>query len=81
MFLLVSRYNKLSRNIRDLAQKIRDLDDKDGFRAQSSHRLLEKLWVAPCDTVYFDKRSYFLIVSHQPLPVEWINQPSVGTQL
>nr|XP_046264776.1 U3 small nucleolar ribonucleoprotein protein IMP3 isoform X2 [Scatophagus argus] len=37
-------YNKLSRNIRDLAQKIRDLDEKDGFRAQSSHRLLEKLY-------------------------------------
>lgn len=37
------RYNKMSRNIRDLAQKIRDLDEKDGFRAQSTHRLLEKL--------------------------------------
>lgn len=42
------RYNKLSRNIRDLAQKIRDLDEKDGFRAQSTHRLLEKLWVTHC---------------------------------
>lgn len=39
------RYNKLSRNIRDLAQKIRDLDEKDGFRAQSSHQLLEKMSV------------------------------------
>lgn len=39
-----TKYNKLSRNIRDLAQKIRDLDEKDGFRAQSSHRLLEKLY-------------------------------------
>ncbi|XP_029931196.1 U3 small nucleolar ribonucleoprotein IMP3 [Myripristis murdjan] len=38
------KYNKLSRNIRDLAQKIRDLDEKDGFRAQSSHQLLEKLY-------------------------------------
>lgn len=38
------KYNKLSRNIRDLAQKIRDLDEKDGFRAQSTHRLLEKLY-------------------------------------
>uniref|UniRef100_A0A3B4A3L3 U3 small nucleolar ribonucleoprotein protein IMP3 n=1 Tax=Periophthalmus magnuspinnatus TaxID=409849 RepID=A0A3B4A3L3_9GOBI len=37
------KYNKLSRNIRDLTQKIRDLDEKDGFRAQSTHRLLEKL--------------------------------------
>uniref|UniRef100_A0A674PLS1 IMP U3 small nucleolar ribonucleoprotein 3 n=1 Tax=Takifugu rubripes TaxID=31033 RepID=A0A674PLS1_TAKRU len=41
-----TKYNKLSRNIRDLAQKIRDLDEKDGFRAQSSHRLLEKLYSA-----------------------------------
>lgn len=39
-----TKYNKLSRNIRDLAQKIRDLNEKDGFRAQSSHRLLEKLY-------------------------------------
>ncbi|XP_042353558.1 U3 small nucleolar ribonucleoprotein protein IMP3 [Plectropomus leopardus] len=39
-----TKYNKLSRNIRDLAQKIRDLDEKDGFRAQSTHRLLEKLY-------------------------------------
>lgn len=38
------KYNKLSRNIRDLAQKIRDLDEKDGFRAQSTHKLLEKLY-------------------------------------
>lgn len=40
---LCFRYNKLSRNVRDLAKKIRDLDDKDGFRAQCTHRLLEKL--------------------------------------
>uniref|UniRef100_A0A7N6ABW3 Small ribosomal subunit protein uS4 N-terminal domain-containing protein n=1 Tax=Anabas testudineus TaxID=64144 RepID=A0A7N6ABW3_ANATE len=39
-----TKYNKLSRNIRDLAQKIRDLDEKDGFRGQSTHRLLEKLY-------------------------------------
>lgn len=38
------KYNKLSRNIRDLAQKIRDLDEKDAFRAQSTHKLLEKLY-------------------------------------
>ncbi|XP_077581214.1 U3 small nucleolar ribonucleoprotein IMP3 isoform X2 [Stigmatopora nigra] len=39
-----TKYNKLSRNIRDLAQKIRDLSEKDGFRAQSTHQLLEKLY-------------------------------------
>ncbi|KAF7223287.1 U3 small nucleolar ribonucleoprotein protein IMP3 isoform X1 [Nothobranchius furzeri] len=38
------KYNKLSRSIRNLAQKIRDLDEKDGFRAQSTHHLLEKLY-------------------------------------
>uniref|UniRef100_A0A665TV19 U3 small nucleolar ribonucleoprotein protein IMP3 n=1 Tax=Echeneis naucrates TaxID=173247 RepID=A0A665TV19_ECHNA len=38
-----TKYNKLSRNIRELVQKVRDLDEKDGFRAQSTHRLLEKL--------------------------------------
>lgn len=38
------RYNKLSRNIRELAQKIRDLDEKDGFRAHSTSLLLEKLY-------------------------------------
>ncbi|XP_069497438.1 U3 small nucleolar ribonucleoprotein protein IMP3 isoform X1 [Ambystoma mexicanum] len=39
-----TKYNKLSRNVRDLAQKIRDLDEKDAFRVQSTARLLEKLY-------------------------------------
>ncbi|KAL4608130.1 U3 small nucleolar ribonucleoprotein IMP3 [Arapaima gigas] len=39
-----TKYNKLSRNVRDLAQKIRDLDEKDGFRAQATALLLEKLY-------------------------------------
>uniref|UniRef100_A0AAQ4NWI7 IMP U3 small nucleolar ribonucleoprotein 3 n=1 Tax=Gasterosteus aculeatus aculeatus TaxID=481459 RepID=A0AAQ4NWI7_GASAC len=39
-----TKYNKLSRNIRDLAKKIRDLDEKDGFRGQCTHQLLEKLY-------------------------------------
>uniref|UniRef100_A0A8C1V6L2 Small ribosomal subunit protein uS4 N-terminal domain-containing protein n=1 Tax=Cyprinus carpio TaxID=7962 RepID=A0A8C1V6L2_CYPCA len=39
-----TKYNKLSRNIRELAQKIRDLDEKDGFRAQSTALFLEKLY-------------------------------------
>ncbi|XP_028833724.1 U3 small nucleolar ribonucleoprotein IMP3 [Denticeps clupeoides] len=39
-----TKYNKLSRNIRDVAQKIRDLDEKDGFRAQSTALFLEKLY-------------------------------------
>lgn len=43
LFLTSLRYNKLSRNIRDLAKKIRDLDEKDGFRGQCTHQLLEKL--------------------------------------
>ncbi|KAG9492776.1 U3 small nucleolar ribonucleoprotein protein IMP3 [Eleutherodactylus coqui] len=37
-------YNKLSRNIRELARKIKDLDEKDPFRVQSTARLLEKLY-------------------------------------
>ncbi|XP_016392912.1 U3 small nucleolar ribonucleoprotein IMP3 [Sinocyclocheilus rhinocerous] len=39
-----TKYNKLSRNIRELVQKIRDLDEKDGFRAQSTALFLEKLY-------------------------------------
>ncbi|XP_069087173.1 U3 small nucleolar ribonucleoprotein protein IMP3 isoform X1 [Pleurodeles waltl] len=39
-----TKYNKLSRNVRELAQKIRDLDEKDAFRVQSTTRLLEKLY-------------------------------------
>ncbi|XP_078543142.1 U3 small nucleolar ribonucleoprotein IMP3 isoform X1 [Lissotriton helveticus] len=39
-----TKYNKLSRNVRELAQKIRDLDEKDTFRVQSTARLLEKLY-------------------------------------
>lgn len=40
-----NRYNKLSREVRELARKIRDLDVKDSFRAKSTSQLLEKLWV------------------------------------
>ncbi|XP_073705676.1 U3 small nucleolar ribonucleoprotein protein IMP3 [Garra rufa] len=39
-----TKYNKLSRNIRELAQKIRDLDERDGFRAQSTALFVEKLY-------------------------------------
>lgn len=39
-----TRYNKLSRNIRELAQKIRDLNEKDPFRVKSTSQLLEKLY-------------------------------------
>uniref|UniRef100_A0A8C1YHS1 IMP U3 small nucleolar ribonucleoprotein 3 n=1 Tax=Cyprinus carpio TaxID=7962 RepID=A0A8C1YHS1_CYPCA len=35
---------KKSRNIRELAQKIWDFDEKDGFRAQSTALFLEKLY-------------------------------------
>ncbi|KAG8436372.1 hypothetical protein GDO86_007463 [Hymenochirus boettgeri] len=39
-----TKYNKLSRNIRELAQKIRDLDEKDPFRVQSTAKFVEKLY-------------------------------------
>ncbi|KAM8930892.1 U3 small nucleolar ribonucleoprotein IMP3 isoform 2-T2 [Pelodytes ibericus] len=39
-----TKYNKLSRNVRELAQKIRDLDEKHSFRVQSTAKLLEKLY-------------------------------------
>ncbi|KAM9501811.1 U3 small nucleolar ribonucleoprotein IMP3 isoform 2-T2 [Clarias gariepinus] len=39
-----TKYNKLSRSIRELAQKIRDLNEKDGYRAQCTAQLLEKLY-------------------------------------
>uniref|UniRef100_UPI00398F04B5 U3 small nucleolar ribonucleoprotein protein IMP3 isoform X1 n=1 Tax=Pristiophorus japonicus TaxID=55135 RepID=UPI00398F04B5 len=38
-----TKYNKLSREVRELARKIRDLNEKDSFRAKSTSRLLEKL--------------------------------------
>ncbi|XP_041064843.1 U3 small nucleolar ribonucleoprotein protein IMP3 isoform X2 [Carcharodon carcharias] len=41
-----TKYNKLSREVRELARKIRDLDKKDSFRAKSTNRLLEKLYSA-----------------------------------
>ncbi|KAG4071489.1 hypothetical protein HA402_011643 [Bradysia odoriphaga] len=40
-----TKYNKLSRNIRELAEKISALDAKDPFRTESSGQLLEKLYV------------------------------------
>ncbi|KAH7984093.1 hypothetical protein HPB52_016977 [Rhipicephalus sanguineus] len=37
-----TKYNKLSRAIRDLARKIKELDPKDPFRAKANHRLAEQ---------------------------------------
>uniref|UniRef100_A0A1E1WWE4 U3 small nucleolar ribonucleoprotein protein IMP3 n=1 Tax=Amblyomma aureolatum TaxID=187763 RepID=A0A1E1WWE4_9ACAR len=38
-----TKYNKLSRAIRDLARKIKELDPKDPFRAKATSDLLNKL--------------------------------------
>ncbi|XP_041133568.1 U3 small nucleolar ribonucleoprotein protein IMP3 isoform X2 [Polyodon spathula] len=38
-----TKYNKLSRSVRELARKIRDLGEKDGFRAKCTSQLLNKL--------------------------------------
>uniref|UniRef100_A0A2R5LIH1 U3 small nucleolar ribonucleoprotein protein IMP3 n=1 Tax=Ornithodoros turicata TaxID=34597 RepID=A0A2R5LIH1_9ACAR len=38
-----TKYNKLSRSIRELARKIKELDQKDPFREKSTRELLEKL--------------------------------------
>ncbi|XP_053633215.1 U3 small nucleolar ribonucleoprotein protein IMP3 [Cherax quadricarinatus] len=37
-------YNKMSRETRELANKIKDLDPKDPFRMEASGRLIEKLY-------------------------------------
>ncbi|XP_075709285.1 U3 small nucleolar ribonucleoprotein IMP3 [Rhinoderma darwinii] len=37
-------YNKLSRSIRELTLKIKDLAEKDSFRVQSTAKLLERLY-------------------------------------
>lgn len=37
------RYNKLARNIREVARKIKEVDQKHPFRTESSAQLLEKL--------------------------------------
>jgi U3 small nucleolar ribonucleoprotein protein IMP3 len=43
LFFFPFRYKKLSREIRELARKIKDLDQKEPFRVQNSALLLEKL--------------------------------------
>ncbi|KAJ8682065.1 hypothetical protein QAD02_017857 [Eretmocerus hayati] len=40
-----TKYNKLSREIRDLARKIKDLDADGDFRTEQSAMLLEKLYL------------------------------------
>lgn len=40
-----SRYNKLSREIRDVANKLTEIDPSDPFRTEMSSQLLEKLYV------------------------------------
>merc|ERR1739838_538593 len=37
-------YNKMSREIRELARKIKDLEPKDPFRTEASGQLIEKLY-------------------------------------
>ncbi|CAC5372825.1 U3 small nucleolar ribonucleoprotein protein IMP3-like [Mytilus californianus] len=38
-----TKYNKLSRHVRELARKIKDVDEKDPFRIEATAQLLEKL--------------------------------------
>ncbi|XP_049774064.1 U3 small nucleolar ribonucleoprotein protein IMP3 [Schistocerca cancellata] len=40
-----TKYNKLSREIRELARKVKELDPKDPFRVETSAQLLEKLYM------------------------------------
>ncbi|XP_014277156.1 U3 small nucleolar ribonucleoprotein protein IMP3 [Halyomorpha halys] len=40
-----TKYNKLSREIRELARKIKEVDNNDPFRAECSAQLLEKLYI------------------------------------
>lgn len=42
-FFCMVRYNKLSRHVRELAKKIKELDAKDPFRTEATSQLLEKL--------------------------------------
>lgn len=44
LFLPSTRYNKLSRQIRDLVEKIAKLDKHDSFKSESSYMLLQKLY-------------------------------------
>lgn len=41
--ILFCRYNKLSRNIRELARKIKEIEPSHPFRTLCSAQLLEKL--------------------------------------
>ena len=38
-----TKYNKISREVRKLVSKIKDLDQKDPFRIESTSMLLDKL--------------------------------------
>lgn len=38
-----SKYKKLSREVRELARKIKDIEEKNPFRVESSAKMLEKL--------------------------------------
>jgi len=42
-YLFYLRYNRLSRHVRELAKKIKDLDPNDPFRTEATAQLLEKL--------------------------------------
>lgn len=44
LYFYIRRYNKLSREIRELANKIKDLDATNEFRTEASAQLLEKLY-------------------------------------
>lgn len=40
---MIYRYNKLSREVRELAERIKTLDPNDSFRNERGAQLLEKL--------------------------------------
>lgn len=45
MFLSYDSYKKLSKEIRELARRIKEIDQKDPFRTDASAELLEKLYI------------------------------------
>ncbi|CAI9738493.1 small nucleolar ribonucleoprotein IMP3 [Octopus vulgaris] len=61
-----TKYKGLSRDIRELARKIKELDPKDGYRAEATSRLLEKFTTIRMNLLTCPPPAITTIASHCP---------------
>jgi len=69
-----TRYNQLSRAVRELARRLRDLPERDPFRVRASAALLDKLYALGPDVV---TDPAFLVTRSMEDFVTWVDSSKI----